>query len=96
MVSDCLVALTARREWKIMACRVCLKVAAVVFLLLVYAVFWYTCSLCIFWLAVLSCGVSVLGAPFLTPACAAGVAFTLLKGVHLGTGPLHLDVKWDG
>ena len=84
------------REWKVMACRACLKVGLLGLLLLVYLVLWFVCDACIVWFTLLCCGVSVLGAPFVTPACAVGVACSLLKGVHLGSGPLHMDVKWDG
>lgn len=79
-----------------MACRAMLKVAFVLGVIVMYLVFWYACSSCLFWLAGFSCAASVLGAPFMAPACAAGVAGSLLKGVHLGSGPLHFDVQWDG
>lgn len=79
-----------------MACRVCLKMGLLALLLLVYLVLWYACDACILWLAALCCAVSVMGAPFVAPACGAGVVCTLLKGVHLGSGPLHFDVKWEG
>lgn len=83
------------REWKIMACRAFLKVGVVVAILAMYLAFWYMCEACVFWLAGLSCGGAVLGAPFLAPACAAGVVCSLIKGVHLGTGPFHFDMHWD-
>ena len=78
-----------------MACRVVLKVACVTGVLLMYLLFWYTCDVCIFWLAGLTCAASILGAPFMYPSCAAGVVCSLLKGIHLGTGPLHVDMHWD-
>jgi hypothetical protein len=34
--------------------------------------------------------------PFLAPACAAGGALALLKGIHMGSGPIHMDLRWDG
>ena len=79
-----------------MACRAFVKAALVGFVLLVILVLWYTyCNTCIFWLTALTCGASVLGAPFLTPACLVGIACALIRGVHLGSGPLHFDVKWE-
>jgi len=42
-----------------------------------------------------SCAVSLLGVQYLAPACAMGVACLLFKGVHLGAGPFHFDMRWD-
>ncbi len=83
------------RELKIMACRVCMKLSFVIFALLLYLIFWVACDACIFWLAAVTCSVSLLGAPFMSPACAAGVGALLLKGIHMGSGPLRMDVQWD-
>jgi hypothetical protein len=77
-----------------MAYRACMRAALLVLLILMYLLFWYTCDMCVFWLAVISCGASF-GAPFLRPGCLGGVVCAFIKGVHLGAGPLHFDVKWD-
>lgn len=84
------------REWKIMACKALLKIGMVLLLLLLYVAFWYTCDVCIIWFACFACAFSVFGSSFVAPVCVAGLGLTLIKGIHLGTGPLHFDVKWDG
>jgi hypothetical protein len=78
-----------------MACRACLKVAVVFAVLLLYLVLWYTTAEGVFWLTGGTCLFSVFAAPFLIPACAAGVAGSLLRGLHFGTGPLKFDVQWN-
>ena len=58
-----------------MACRLCLKLSALLAILVLYLALWSLCEECIFWLAAGSCAASVMGASFLAPACAAGLAF---------------------
>lgn len=78
-----------------MACRVCLKIAVLLFVLLMYVASWSLCEPCILWITAGSCAASVMAAPFMAPACIAGLGVSLLKGVHLGSGPLHMDIKWE-
>jgi hypothetical protein len=85
----------ARRQWKIMACKAFLRVVVIVTILMLLLLFWYTCDECIYVMTTGSCLVCFLGAQYLAPACAAGVVCSLFKGVHLGAGPFHFDVRWD-
>jgi hypothetical protein len=78
-----------------MACRAVLKVTMLIGILLLYLVLWYLNEQYIYWLTAASCTATVLCSPFLTPACVAGVAFSLFKGISLGSGPLRLDMHWD-
>lgn len=78
-----------------MACKACLKVTLLACILLLYLVFWYACDECIYVLGILSCSLSFFGAQYMVPACVAGVVASFFKGVHLGAGPFHFDMKWD-
>jgi len=78
-----------------MAWHACLKVGVLVGVLLLFLVFWAWCSSCVLWMTAATCVVSILGAPFMSPACLAGIVLTLMNGIHLGSGPVHFDVRWD-
>ncbi len=78
-----------------MACKACLKVAMLAGVLLLLVMFWAWCSQCVVWATAIVCTASIFGAPFLSPGCLAGVVFTLMNGIHLGSGPVHFDVRWD-
>jgi hypothetical protein len=78
-----------------MACKACLWAFMLTSVLLLYLLVWYTCDECIYILSMTSCAVSLLGVQYLAPACAMGVACLLFKGVHLGAGPFHFDMRWD-
>lgn len=87
-----------------MACRACLKVSLLCVLLAAYIPLWMWCdsdggggsSACILWFAGFNCAGTILAGPFLAPACVAGIGLSLLKGIHIGSGPIHVNVKWDG
>lgn len=78
-----------------MACRACLKLSVLLGIMLLYAIFWAWCTPCTLWLTALTCTASIFGASFVSPGCLSGVVLILLNGIHLGAGPLHLDVRWD-
>lgn len=82
------------REWKIMACRACIKVALMLLVVLVYAATWNVCDLCIMYVAAASCGVTILGGSFMFSPCWIGILATFLKGFRIGSTLAHVDVKW--
>lgn len=77
-----------------MACRLGLKMGVLATVMLAYLTSWYVCEACLLWITACSCAVSLLGAPFMSPACAAGAALTLIKGISMSSGPLRLDLQW--
>jgi hypothetical protein len=78
-----------------MACKACLKISVLIGIMLLYLLFWYTCDSCVHWLTAASCATCFLVAPYLGPACASGVVLSLIKGVLVGAGPLHFNIRWD-
>ena len=83
------------REWKIMACRACIKVMLMFFVILMYAAMWNICDLCIMYTMVAACGVTLLGGGFMFSSCWIGILATFLKGFRIGSTTAHVDVKWN-
>ena len=78
-----------------MACRAALRMGLVASVLILYALLWFACVECIYWLTGISCAATLLGGSFMAPACVAGVGCSRLKGIRFGTGPFHFDMHWD-
>jgi hypothetical protein len=77
-----------------MACRACIKIIMIAFIMLVYLALWNVCDLCIMYAAAGSCGITLLGGSFMFSSCWIGILATFIKGFRIGSTLAHVDVKW--